>query len=54
MPRSPSPLTRVLSDAQIDEVMANLKTIINRAAGSLPDHAAFLNRFAKAAPWGAA
>ena len=54
MPRAASPLTRVLSDAQIDEVMANLKTIISRAAGSLPDHAAFLNRFAKAAPWGAA
>ena len=49
MPRAASPLTRVLNDAQIDEVMANLKTIINRAAGSLPDHAAFLNRFAKAA-----
>jgi len=48
VPRAASPLTRRLSDSQIDEFLMHVKTLVTRAAGSLPDHAAFIARHCRA------
>jgi tryptophan halogenase len=48
VPGAAAPLTAVLSDAQIDEVMNNLRTIYADAAAGLPPHDAFIARHCRA------
>ena len=48
MPRAASPLTAVLDDGQIDDVLNDIRGLIDAAAARLPDHAAYIGRFCKA------
>lgn len=44
LPEDFHPMTNTLSQHQIDDLMANLKTIIQKTVGQLPSHQDFLNR----------
>jgi tryptophan halogenase len=48
LPRAASPLTAVLDDQQIDDVLADIRGLIDAATARLPDHAEFIDRFCKA------
>jgi tryptophan halogenase len=47
-PRAASPLTAVLDDAQIDDVLNDIRGLIDAATARLPDHAAYIDRWCKA------
>jgi len=44
VPAATHPLTRVVTDAQLDEYMANIRQIMSRAIEGLPSHADFIAR----------
>lgn len=48
MPVDYHPLAAAPSDAQVDELMGNLRQMIARVIGQLPDHASYLARFSAA------
>jgi tryptophan halogenase len=45
------PLADALTQAQLDEFLANIRTLIGRAVGSLPAHARFITEHCKAPSW---
>lgn len=49
-PRAASPLAAVLDDAQIDDVLNDIRGLIDAATARLPDHAVYIDRFCKAKP----
>ena len=44
IPGAAHPLTGVVTDAQLDEYLANLRQIMGRAVDALPSHADFIAR----------
>jgi tryptophan halogenase len=51
MPRRHSPLADGLPQAQLDEFLANIRTLIDRAVAGMPGHADFIARHFKAGDW---
>jgi tryptophan halogenase len=49
-PRSYHPLVDLLSDAELDEFMANVRHIIERCADAMPPHEKFIARYCAANP----